>query len=88
MSYCKYCGTEIKYRRTKNDKWQPCDATTGAPHFCMKEKKKEKSGLVICRKCGRPIFWNHGKTFDYVTLNVHVCKQSDIVRYSKFKKIH
>lgn len=88
MAYCKYCGTEIRYKKTKNGAWLPCDAITGKAHLCLKEKESAKSGLVICGRCGRPIFRNHGKTFDYLTLSVHVCKKADIARYSKFKKIH
>lgn len=33
MTYCHYCGREISYKRTKNDKWMPCDVS-GNPHFC------------------------------------------------------
>lgn len=89
MSYCRYCGREIAYKRTKNERWMPCDAATGEPHFCQKEKADGcKSGLVVCQKCGRPVFRNHGKTFDYTTLDEHECRKADVTRHSKFKRMH
>jgi hypothetical protein len=83
MSYCRYCGTEINYTRTKNDKWMPCDVS-GNPHFCQEEKKNQNSGLIVCEKCGKPTFKMKGKLIDYSTLNLHVCKNGDITRYQKF----
>jgi RNA polymerase-binding transcription factor DksA len=83
MSYCRYCGTEINYSRTTNDKWLPYDVS-GNPHFCQEEKKNQNSGLAVCEKCGKPIFKMKGKLIDYSTLNLHVCKKGDITRYQKF----
>ncbi len=83
MSYCRYCGTEINYTRTKNDKWMPYDVS-GNPHFCQEEKKNQNSGLIVCEKCGKPTFKMKGKLIDYSTLNLHVCKNGDITRYQKF----
>ncbi len=83
MSYCRYCGTEINYTRTKNDKWMPYDVS-GNPHFCQEEKKNQNSELIVCEKCGKPTFKMKGKLIDYSTLNLHVCKNGDITRYQKF----
>lgn len=83
MSYCRYCGTEINYTRTKNDKWMPCDVS-GNPHFCQEENKTQSSGLIVCEKCRKPTFKMKGKLIDYSTLNLHVCKNGDITRYQKF----
>ena len=83
MSYCRYCGTEINYTRTANDKWMPYDVT-GKPHFCQEEKGKNKSGLIVCRTCGKPTFKMGNKFIDYSTLAIHSCKKGDITRYQKF----
>lgn len=86
MSYCRYCGTEIMYTRTANEKWMPYDVT-GQPHFCNQNKKsgeKNKSGLEVCKKCGKPVFKNKGKIVDYTTLENHICKKGDITRYEKY----
>lgn len=84
MSYCRYCGTEINYTRTANDKWLPYDVT-GQPHFCQENKTSStKSGLKTCAKCGKPIFIMKRKKIDYTTLNEHVCKKGDITRYAKY----
>ena len=40
MSYCRYCGTEINYTQTANNKWMPYDVT-GNPHFCQEGKNKK-----------------------------------------------
>ena len=84
MSYCRYCGTEINYTRTANDKWLPYDVT-GQPHFCQENKTSSaKSGLKTCAKCGKPIFIMKRRKIDYTTLNEHVCKKGDITRYAKY----
>ena len=44
MSYCRYCGTEINYSRTANDKWLPYDVS-GNPHFCQQENKNKIQDL-------------------------------------------
>ena len=46
MTYCRYCGVEISYKRSKNEKWIPCDAITGEPHFCRDDKGKKPSGIA------------------------------------------
>lgn len=89
MTYCRYCGTEITYKRTKNDKWLPCNTLTGEPHFCDKnsnKKVKNTSGLNACNKCGKAIFKNGKNIYDYTTLMIHECKKADITRYEKYKK--
>lgn len=92
MGYCRYCGVEISYKRSKNDKWIPCDATTGEPHFCQEQKGciKPKSGIAPCPVCGKPLFiTNNGKrkvAIDYTTLTVHKCLKSDVTRYAKYKQ--
>lgn len=87
MTYCRYCGREITYKRTKNDKWMPCDVA-GNPHFCNENKSKntkQESGLVVCKKCGKPCFKDKkGKMIDYTTLLPHECKNGDITRYQKY----
>ena len=86
MSYCRYCGTEINYTRTANDKWLPYDVT-GQPHFCQENKTSSAiSGLKTCAKCGKPIFIMKRKKIDYTTLNEHVCKKADITRYTKYQE--
>lgn len=92
MSYCRYCGVEISYKRTKNDKWMPCNASTGEPHFCNESNPKvsKETGIIPCKNCGKPTFiQKKGKTkisYDYSTLQVHECKKSDITRYQKYQK--
>lgn len=87
MSYCRNCGVEITYIRTKNEKWMPCDLLTGQPHFCTKDKtQKRKSGLAVCKKCGKPVFFNKNKMIDYSTLQHHECKAGDITRYKKYQQ--
>ncbi|MBO4858799.1 MAG: hypothetical protein J5527_09815 [Treponema sp.] len=87
MSYCRYCGTEISYTRTANNKWLPYDVT-GQPHFCQENEKSKpttkKTGLKVCEKCGKPIFMIKRKKIDYTTLNEHKCKNGDITRYQKY----
>lgn len=87
MSYCRYCGREIMYTRTANEKWLPYDVS-GEPHFCNKEGKstKKTSGLEVCKTCGKPVFRMKNKTIDYTMLEIHQCKKSDITRYEKYKK--
>lgn len=87
MSYCRYCGREIMYTRTANEKWLPYDVT-GEPHFCNKDGKstKKTSGLEVCKCCGKPVFKMKGKTVDYTTLEIHQCRKVDITRYEKYKK--
>lgn len=87
MSYCRYCGTEIMYTRTANEKWMPYDVT-GNPHFCSKPglKTKNRSGLEVCKKCGKPVFKMNSKIMDYTTLELHHCKKGDITRYEKYRK--
>jgi hypothetical protein len=92
MSYCRYCGVEITYKRSRNDKWIPCDVLTGEPHFCQEKKKddKPKSGITPCPVCGKPLFITfNGKKkvlIDYTTLVIHQCLKSDITRYAKYKQ--
>ena len=95
MSYCRYCGVEIAYKRTKNDKWMPCNAVTGEPHFCNeqkdgKEQGTKESGILPCPVCGKPTFQQkNGRRkilYDYSTLDTHKCKNVDITRYSKYKE--
>lgn len=88
MSYCRYCGREIMYTRTANEKWLPYDVT-GEPHFCNKEGKstKKTSGLEVCKSCGKPVFKMKGKTVDYTSLEIHQCKKADITRYGKYQNI-
>lgn len=86
MTYCRYCGREINYKRTKNDKWMPCDVS-GNPHFCNKNKTEnnQASGLIVCKKCGKPCFKDKNKKLiDYTTLSFHECKKADITRYQKY----
>ena len=91
MSYCRYCGKEISYKRTKNDKWIPCNAMTGEPHFCQDtEKKTSVIGIGPCPECGKPVFrQKKGRgsvLYDYTTLMEHKCRASDITRFKKFKE--
>lgn len=84
MSYCRYCGTEINYTRTANNKWMPYDVT-GQPHFCQEDKNNSvESGLKVCPECGKPIFKMKRKIMDYSTLEEHKCKRGDITRYQKY----
>ena len=89
MSYCRYCGREIMYTRTANEKWLPYDVT-GEPHFCNKKSKstKKTSGLEVCKTCGKPVFKLKGKTMDYTTLEIHLCKKGDVTRYEKYRKAY
>lgn len=84
MTFCRNCGVEISYKRTKNEKWLPCDFLTGKPHIC--DKSKKQTGISTCNICGKPIFKMKGKYVDYSTLKIHVCNKADITRYSKYKK--
>lgn len=93
MSYCRFCGTEISYKRTKNDKWMPCDASTGEPHFCQEQKTvnaKSTTGIVPCPKCGKPTFiQKNGKSkvlYDYSSLQVHSCRKADLTRFQKYQE--
>ena len=97
MPYCRYCGVEITYKRTKNERWVPCDFATGAPHFCQEDKAKaEKKGLETrdtgitpCPKCGKPTFLKKEPGFlmryDYTTLTIHRCLKADIQRFTRYK---
>ncbi len=86
MSYCRFCGTEIAYKRTKNYKWMPCNLLTGEPHFCQegKDKSSSSSGLIPCPICGKATFSGKEGIMDYDTLTVHKCKNGDITRYNNF----
>ncbi|MBO4731246.1 MAG: hypothetical protein J5597_00365 [Spirochaetaceae bacterium] len=95
MSYCRYCGTELTYKRTKNDRWMPCNALTGEPHFCYEQKTSDErktvteiSGIVPCPECGKPTFiQKDGKSkilYDYSTLQKHSCRKADLTRYQKY----
>ena len=85
MSYCRYCGREIMYTRTANEKWMPYDVT-GEPHFCNKNSKNQNdSGLEVCIKCGKPVFKLKSKYIDYTSLELHKCKTGDITRYKNYK---
>lgn len=85
MTYCRYCGREITYKRTKNDKWMPVDVT-GSPQFCEAGGDTQKrSGLVVCKKCGKPCFTDKSRRLiDYTTLSPHSCKTADTTRYKKY----
>lgn len=86
MSYCRYCGREITYKRTKNDKWLPCDVA-GNPHFCKEDNKdvQKQSGLVVCKRCGKPCFHDSRmRLIDYTALLPHACKAGDVTRYRKY----
>ena len=88
MNYCRYCGTEISYTMTANNKWLPYDVT-GEPHFCQEKKDKKTTkdtGLKVCQACGKPIFLMNRKKIDYTTLMPHECKKADITRWEKYKK--
>lgn len=85
MSYCRYCGTEINYTRTANEKWMPYDVT-GQPHFCNKGKDKKNNGLTVCKKCGKPVFTMNKKKIDYTSLKEHECSKAAITRYQKYLK--
>lgn len=89
MSYCMYCGREILYTRTANEKWLSYDVNE-EPHFCNKEGKstKKTSGLEVCKTCGKPVFKLKGKTMDYTTLEIHLCKKGDVTRYEKYRKTY
>lgn len=86
MSYCRFCGTEIAYKRTKNYKWMPCNLLTGEPHFCQegKDKSGSSSGLIPCPVCGKATFSGDEGIMDYDTLTVHKCKNGDITRYNNY----
>ena len=90
MTYCRICGTEIVFKRTKNDKWMPCNLLTGEKHFCQEDKSNSsQSGLMTCPDCGKPIFPKQKGVsvvfYDYATLGIHECKKADITRYVKYK---
>ena len=95
MSYCRFCGVELTYKRTKNDKWMPCNALTGEPHFCQEKKNATEkapvdTGLMPCPTCGKPVFkQKNGRTnllYDYTTLTEHKCKAADVTRFRKFNE--
>ncbi len=90
MSYCRYCGVEITYKRSKNDKWIPCDFITGEPHFCRENKTPKETGIIPCKICGKPTFIKKQgkKTFyiDYSTLAIHQCKKADVTRFIKYQQ--
>ena len=87
MSYCRYCGCEITYTKTVNDKWLPYDVT-GQPHFHNNEdiKAQTKSGLIVCKNCGKPVFKNKGTFIDYTSLKPHTCNIRDITNYTRYLK--
>lgn len=91
MTYCRYCGVEISYKRSKNEKWIPCDSITGEPHFCREDKNKKPSGIVPCPVCGKPTFiqkqWKKKVPIDYSTLAIHQCKKADVTRYAKYQQM-
>lgn len=91
MAYCRYCGADISYKRSKNEKWIPCDAITGEPHFCKEDKNRKPSGIVPCLVCGKPTFiQKQGKKkiyIDYTTLAIHQCKKADVTRYAKYQQM-
>lgn len=86
MSYCRFCGTEIAYKRTKNYKWMPCNLLTGEPHFCQegKDNSGSNSGIIPCPVCGKATFSGKEGIMDYDTLMIHKCKNGDITRYTNF----
>ena len=90
MSYCRYCGVEITYKRSKNDKWIPCDFITGEPHFCRENKTSKETGIIPCKICGKPTFIKkQGKKkvfIDYSTLAIHQCKKADVTRFIKYQQ--
>lgn len=84
MGYCRYCGTEINFTRTANEKWMPYDVT-GNPHFCREEKGSPlHTGIKVCQQCGKPVIIIKKKIIDYATLETHSCKNADITRYKKY----
>ena len=97
MPYCRYCGVEITYKRTKNEKWVPCDFATGQPHFCQEDRKKaeekgletRKTGISPCPKCGKPTFLKqepgHLVRYDYTTLSPHRCLKADAQKFARYK---
>ena len=86
MAYCRYCGRQIEYTRTANNRWMPYDVT-GNPHFCQEDKsEKPDSGLSVCKSCGKPVFKIGKKTMDYTTLMIHSCRKIDITNYQKYLK--
>lgn len=88
MSYCRYCGTEINYTRTANNKWMPYDVT-GEPHFCQDahdKKATKENGLKVCQTCGKPFFYMGRRKIDYTTLLTHECRKGDITRWVKYNQ--
>lgn len=91
MSFCRYCGVEISYKRSKNEKWIPCNFITGEPHFCQEQNPKisKESGIVPCKICGKPTFiQKKGRVkiaIDYATLLPHECKKGDVTRFKKYQ---
>lgn len=90
MSYCRHCGAEIAYRRTANERWMPCDAATGEPHFCRKDRDAKPTGIVPCSVCGRPTFIQRDgrrrTAYDYTTLLPHKCAKADVARHAKYRQ--
>lgn len=86
MGYCNFCGTEISYKRTKNDKWMPCNLLTGEPHFCRNgTSENNKSGLIQCTVCGKAVIpMGNEPAIDYATLLPHVCMKADVTRFQKY----
>lgn len=84
MSFCRYCGTEITYKRTKNERWMPCNLLTGEPHFCREGNTGTKTGIIPCPICGKATFSGKGGLMDYETLMLHQCKKGNITRYEKY----
>lgn len=89
MTYCENCGIEISFKRTKNNRWLPCNYYTGEPHtvdICKKNNANINTGIVLCPKCNKPCFVYRGILMDQKTLRKHECKQIDITNWEKRKK--
>jgi hypothetical protein len=45
-SRCRRCGRPIRWHRTKRNRWQPLDVTTGEPHHSTCQKGRRAAALV------------------------------------------
>lgn len=92
MGYCRYCGREIVFVRTANERWMPCELSSGSPHFCNNDNPdiSRETGISPCPRCGKPTFVRSVKRirhiYDYTTLREHACAAKDIAKYQKYLK--